>query len=324
MPDVTGSGGDGQHARRASALARALACPSARTASASASVARKTAADRPLGHGRATRPAQRPPLGSPPTRQPADGFPWPAVNERMPRRCLATFDRGDRMSSATTLLEQFTDEDVDWLLDANEERHVRAGEMVIVAGEPVDCDLPRARGHPRGRGDPTTRGPSTSSVRATSSARCRSSNSSRRRSTVAALEASLLLVVPHGALRARAEADAGVRGAAVPRARACCCRAACGGRAATSPRAAPPSSPTTRERTVWEQVRPASDAAQGEAAGGQPGGPEERRRGAGRDRRRGAGDAPRAVRGHGRARSATTRRAASSSRSRSGCASSAS
>ena len=43
------------------------------------------------------------------------------------------------MSSATTLLKRFTDADIDWMLDANEERHVTAGENGIVKGEPVDA-----------------------------------------------------------------------------------------------------------------------------------------------------------------------------------------
>lgn len=42
------------------------------------------------------------------------------------------------MSNVTTLLEQLSAADVDWML-GNEQRHVGLGENVIVAGEPVDA-----------------------------------------------------------------------------------------------------------------------------------------------------------------------------------------
>ncbi len=110
------------------------------------------------------------------------------------------------MSSATTLLEQFTDADVDWLLDSNEERHVGAGETVIAAGEPVDAIYLVLEGVLAIEGSDAARpvdvvGPGDivgemSFVEQRTPA-----------TTVAALEASLLLVVPHDALRARAEQE---------------------------------------------------------------------------------------------------------------------
>lgn len=108
------------------------------------------------------------------------------------------------MSSATTLLEQFSDADVDWMLDANEERHVGAGEKVIVAGEPVDAVYIVLEGVLAVEGSEAARpadvvGPGDivgemSFVEELTPAR-----------TVVALEASLLLVVPHSALRRRAD-----------------------------------------------------------------------------------------------------------------------
>ncbi len=110
------------------------------------------------------------------------------------------------MSSATTLLEQFTDADVDWMLDANEERHVAAGETVIAAGEPVDCIYVVLEGLLAVQGSDATRpvhvvGPGDivgemSFVEQLTPAQ-----------TVAAHEAALLLVIPHSALRARAETE---------------------------------------------------------------------------------------------------------------------
>jgi len=110
------------------------------------------------------------------------------------------------MSSATTLLEQFTDADVDWMLDANQERHVAAGETVIAAGEPVDSVYVVLEGVLAVQGSDAARpigvvGPGDlvgemSFVEHVTPAQ-----------TVAALEASLLLVVPHSALRERAEAE---------------------------------------------------------------------------------------------------------------------
>ena len=110
------------------------------------------------------------------------------------------------MSSATTLLEQFTDADVDWMLDANEERHVAAGETVIAAGEPVDCVYIVLEGLLAVQGADAARpvnvvGPGDivgemSFVESLTPTQ-----------TVAALESALLLVVPHSALRERAEAE---------------------------------------------------------------------------------------------------------------------
>jgi CRP-like cAMP-binding protein/SAM-dependent methyltransferase len=110
------------------------------------------------------------------------------------------------MSSATTLLEQFTDEDVDWLLEANEEQHVAAGETVIAAGEPVDSVYVVLEGvlavqgsdaaHPVGVVGPGDIVGEMSFVEDVTPAQ-----------TVAALEAALLLVVPHSALRERAETE---------------------------------------------------------------------------------------------------------------------
>jgi CRP-like cAMP-binding protein/SAM-dependent methyltransferase len=109
------------------------------------------------------------------------------------------------MSSATTLLEQFTDEDVDWML-ANEERHVGIGETVIAAGQPVDAVFLVLEGvlgivgsnetTPRdvvGPGDIVGDMSFVERVQPTSA--------------VAAVEASTLLVVPHDALRRHAEED---------------------------------------------------------------------------------------------------------------------
>lgn len=111
------------------------------------------------------------------------------------------------MSSATTLLEQFTDADVDWLLDANDERQVAPGERVIVAGEPVDAIYVVLEGVLAIEGSDRARpvdvvGPGDivgemSFVEQLTPAR-----------TVVAQEASLLLVVPHTALRQRADDDA--------------------------------------------------------------------------------------------------------------------
>jgi len=110
------------------------------------------------------------------------------------------------MSSATTLLEQFTDADVDWMLDTNEERHVAAREPVIVAGQPVDAIYVVLEGLLAIERSDTSRplelvGPGgivgeMSFVERLTPTR-----------TVVAQEASLLLVVPHSALRQRADDD---------------------------------------------------------------------------------------------------------------------
>jgi len=110
------------------------------------------------------------------------------------------------MSSATTLLEQFTDADVDWMLDTNEERHVGAGEQVIVAGRPVDAIYVVLEGVLAIERSDAARplelvGPGgivgeMSFVEQLTPTR-----------TVSAQEASLLLVVPHSALRQRADDD---------------------------------------------------------------------------------------------------------------------
>ena len=109
------------------------------------------------------------------------------------------------MSSGTTLLEQLADDDVDWLL-ANEERHVGAGDEVIAAGRPVDAIyllLEGVLGVAGGDGDRALDvvGPGDivgemSFVEQETPVR-----------SVAAVEASTLLVVPHDALRERAEQD---------------------------------------------------------------------------------------------------------------------
>ena len=109
------------------------------------------------------------------------------------------------MSSATTLLELFTDDDVDWML-ANEERHVALGERVISAGEPVEAIYLLLEGVLGVVGSDEDEqldvvGPGDivgemSFVERQTPAR-----------SVAALEASTLLVVPHDALHARADAD---------------------------------------------------------------------------------------------------------------------
>ncbi|MBA3748956.1 MAG: cyclic nucleotide-binding domain-containing protein, partial [Solirubrobacterales bacterium] len=109
------------------------------------------------------------------------------------------------MSTATTLLEQLIDEDVDWLL-ANEERHVGVGEKVIVAGEPVDAIYILLEGVLGVVGSDEAQpfdivGPGDivgemSFVERVTPA-----------STVAALESSTLLVVAHDVLRRRADED---------------------------------------------------------------------------------------------------------------------
>ena len=132
------------------------------------------------------------------------------------------------MSSATTLLEQFTDEDVDWMLDANEERHVAAGETVIAAGEPVDAIYIVLEGVLGGRGG--RRGAPVNVVGPGDIVGEMSFVEQHTPAqTVAALEASLLLVVPHRALRARADGGCRRSRARLYRALACCCHAACGG-----------------------------------------------------------------------------------------------
>ena len=109
------------------------------------------------------------------------------------------------MSTATTLLEQLIDEDVDWLL-ANEERHVGVGEKVIVAGEPVDAIYILLEGVLGVVGSDEAQpfdivGPGDivgemSFVERVTPA-----------STVTALESSTLLVVAHDVLRRRADED---------------------------------------------------------------------------------------------------------------------
>lgn len=110
------------------------------------------------------------------------------------------------MSSATTLLEQLTDEDADWLLGANAERAVGIGEVVIAAGRPIDAIylvLEGVLGVDGGDGDAPVAvvGPGEivgemSFVEQQTPAH-----------SVAAIEASTLLVIPHADLRRRADED---------------------------------------------------------------------------------------------------------------------
>jgi len=108
------------------------------------------------------------------------------------------------MSSATTLLKQFTDADIDWMLDANEERHVTAGENVIVKGEPVDAMYIVLEGVLAVEGSDAARpidvvGPGDVVGEMSFVEQVTPTQS------VAAMEASLLLVVPHSALHQRAD-----------------------------------------------------------------------------------------------------------------------
>ena len=171
----------GRHGSASAARAVAGASTSTRSVSASASAARRRQRNVRPSVTCAPRRARAHALRSPGALQPRMAFLGTRRVRGSPAdphsRCLRP---RRRMSSATTLLEQFTDEDVDWMLDANEERHVAAGETVIAAGEPVDCIYVVLEGCSRSRG-PTRRAPSASSVPATSSARCRSSSSSRPR-----------------------------------------------------------------------------------------------------------------------------------------------
>jgi extracellular factor (EF) 3-hydroxypalmitic acid methyl ester biosynthesis protein len=109
------------------------------------------------------------------------------------------------MSSATTLLEQFSDADVDWLL-ANDERHVRQGEKVISAGEPVDAIYLLLEGVLG-----VVVGEDASPVDVVGPGDIVGEMSLVEQQTptrsVSALEASTVLVIPHDALRERAEAD---------------------------------------------------------------------------------------------------------------------
>ena len=110
------------------------------------------------------------------------------------------------MSSATTLLAQFTESDVDWLLESHETRHVAAGEIVILKDQPLTAIYLLLEGVLEVRTANDSR-PNDILGPGEMVGEMSFVEDERPARTVAAVEASTLLVIPHDDLRQRAAAD---------------------------------------------------------------------------------------------------------------------